>query len=170
MPAVLPWTVSAGTLNVNGTTGFNMTVNGGTLGGTGTVGNTQVNSGGTFAPGSGVPASSMTVGGSLALVSGAFYMVQVNPTTSSFANVTGTATLGGATVNAVFAAGSYVAKQYTIMTAGSISGTFNPALANTNLPSGFNTTLSYDATHAFLNLALNPGGARRWRRRWCWQR
>ena len=81
--------------------------------------------------------------------------MQLNPTTSSFANVTGSATLGGATVNAVFAAGSYVAKQYTILTAaGGVSGTFS-SLVNTNLPSGFNTTLSYDATHAFLNLALN---------------
>ena len=160
--AVMPWTVSGGTLNVNSTmANSTMTVNSGTLGGTGTVGNTQINAGGTFAPGSGVPASSMTVSGSLTLASSAFYMVQISPSTSSFANVTGTATLGGATVNAVFAAGSYVAKQYTILTAANVSGTFNPALANTNLPSGFNTTLSYDPTHAFLNLALNlspPGG------------
>lgn len=155
-PAVMPWTVSGGTLNVNGTmANSTMTVNGGTLGGTGTVGNTQINGGGTFAPGSGVPGSSMTVSGSLALASSAFYMVQLSPSTSSFANVTGTATLGGATVNAVFAPGSYVAKQYTILTAANVGGTFNPAVANTNLPSGFITTLSYDPTHAFLNLGLN---------------
>ena len=91
----------------------------------------------------------MTVSGSLALPSGAIYLVQVNPATSSFAKVTGTATLGGATVNAIFAPGSYVAKQYTILTAGSVSGTFG-TLVNTNLPSGFQTRLSYDATHAYL--------------------
>ena len=45
----------------------------------------------------------MTVSGNLTMQSAATYMVQINPTTSSFANVTGTATLNGATVNAVFA-------------------------------------------------------------------
>jgi hypothetical protein len=48
----------------------------------------------------------MTVGGNLALASGAQYVVQFNPATSSLANVTGPATLGGATVNAIFAGGS----------------------------------------------------------------
>ena len=56
--------------------------------------------------------------------SGAIYLVQLNPSTASFANVTGTATLGGATVNAVFAAGSYVAKQYTILTAAASAARF----------------------------------------------
>ena len=59
-----------------------------------------------------------------------------------------------------YATGSYVAKQYTILTAGSVSGTFGP-LVNTNLPSSFKTSLSYDATHAYLNLALNFIAARR---------
>jgi hypothetical protein len=87
--------------------------------------------------------------------------VQVNPATASFANVTGTATLGGATVNASFAAGTYVAKQYTILKAtGGVSGTFG-AVANTNLPANFQTSLSYDANNAYLNLLLSfsiPGG------------
>ena len=51
----------------------------------------------------------------------------LNPATASFANVTGTATLSGATVNAFFANGSYISKQYTILTAGGISGTFGRA-------------------------------------------
>ena len=45
-------------------------------------------------------------------------------------------------------------KQYTILTAGSVSGTF-AAVAETNLPSNVHATLSYDATHAYLNLVLN---------------
>jgi uncharacterized protein with beta-barrel porin domain len=154
----MPWTVNAGTLDVNGTMpNSTMAVNtGGTLGGSGTVGATQINAGGTFAPGMpGAPGTSMTVNGNLAFQSGAQYVVALNPATSSFATVTGAATLGGATVNAQFAAGSYVAKQYTILTAGSVSGTFNATVANTNLPSNFQTTLSYSATHAYLNLALN---------------
>jgi uncharacterized protein with beta-barrel porin domain len=155
--------VNGGTLAVNGDmrAASSLTINAaGTLAGAGTVGATQVNAGGTFAPGSGTPGSSMTVAGNLAFQSGAIYLVQVNPSASSFANVTGTATLGGAAVNAVFASGGYVSKQYTILTANSVSGTFG-SLANTNLPSNFSDTLSYDATHAYLNLTLDfgiPGG------------
>ena len=154
--AALPWSVNAGTLMVNGTlANSTVAVNaGGTLAGTGTVGNVTVATGGAFAPGSGAPGSTMAVSGNLAFQSGAFYLVQLNPAASSFASVTGTATLGGATVNAIFASGGYVVKQYTILNAASIGGTFNSTVANTNLPSGFRTTLSYDATHAFLNLVL----------------
>jgi autotransporter-associated beta strand protein len=123
------------------------------LTGTGAVGATQVNANGGFAPGNGTPGTFMTVS-SLSLAGGAFYVVELNPTTSSFANVTGTAMLGGATVDAFYASGSYVAKQYTILTAGNVSGSFG-ALVNTNLPSNFHTTLSTDPTHAYLNLVLN---------------
>jgi uncharacterized protein with beta-barrel porin domain len=150
-----PWDVQAGTLVVTGSlTNSPFSVANGTLTGTGIVGATQVNPTGIFAPGNGTPGLSMTVA-SLAFTSGAFYLVQINPATASFATVTGAATLGDATVNAVFANGGYVSKQYTILSAGSISGTFNSMAANTNLPSGFSTSLSYDATHVFLNLTLN---------------
>ena len=96
----------------------------------------------------------MNVTGSLAFQSGAFYMVQLNPATSSFTIVTGAATLGGSTVKAIYANGSYVVKQYTILTAASVSGTF-ASVAETNLPSNVHATLSYDATHAYLNLVLS---------------
>jgi uncharacterized protein with beta-barrel porin domain len=161
--AALPWTINAGTLNVTGSiANSTMTVNnGGTLAGTGTVGSITVTNGGAFAPGSGVAGSTTTVAGSLAFQSGALYLVQLNPATSSFAIVTGTATLNGATVGANFAAGSYVAKRYTILTAtGGVSGTFG-AVANSNLPTNFHTSLSYDTNNAYLNLLLNfaiPGG------------
>jgi uncharacterized protein with beta-barrel porin domain len=128
---------------------------GGSLSGAGSVQNLAVN-GGIFAPGNGTPNSSMNVVTSLSFQAAAVFVVQINPTTASFANVTGGATLGGATVGANFAAGSYVSKQYTILTAtGTVSGTFNPTVVNTNLPSNFHATLSYDAHDAFLNLALN---------------
>jgi uncharacterized protein with beta-barrel porin domain len=146
-------TVNDATLVVNGSISAPVINSGGILTGTGTVGATQVNANGTFAPGNGTPGSSMTVS-SLSLAGGAFYMVQLNPTTSSFAAVAGTATLGGANVDAFYAAGSYVAKQYTILTAGNVSGTFG-SLVNTNLPTGFKTSLSYDGTDAYLNLILS---------------
>lgn len=153
-------TVNGGTLNVTGSVS-DPTVNaGGLLTGTGSVGDTTINAGGTFAPGTAnSPGTSMTVAGNLAFTSGALYVVYLNPTTTSFATVTGTATLGGATVNALYASGSYINKQYTILTAtGGVSGTFG-TLVNTNLPSNFKASLSYDSHDAYLNLALNftPG-------------
>ena len=157
-------TINGGTLVVNNSlaSSSGVTVNpGGTLAGIGFVGNTSI-AGGTFAPGSGTPGSSMTVFGSLGFTAASTYAVDINPTTSSFAHVSGAATLGGATVNASYASGSYVAKQYTILSAGSVNGHFG-ALVNTNLPSNFTPTLAYDSTHAYLNLALNfttpPPGA-----------
>src|SRR6185312_2658866 len=74
----------------------------------------------------------------------------------------------GATVNAVFSNASYINRLYSILTAsGGVSGTFVSNVVNTNLPTGFKTSLSYDATHAYLNVSLdmmpgtsptNPGG------------
>jgi autotransporter-associated beta strand protein len=148
--------VNGGTLAVNGSIASSSltTVNAGAaLMGTGTVGNTLI-SGGIFAPGSGTAGSSMTVNGTLGLNAAATYLVNVNPATASFANVSGVATLGGATVNASFANGSYIAKQYTILNAGSISGTFG-TLTNTNMPTTISDALSYDATHVYLNLTLS---------------
>jgi hypothetical protein len=129
------------------------TVNaGGTLGGNGTVGNTTIN-GGTLAPGNSI--GLLTVQGSLLFTAASSYMVEVSPANADRTNVTGLATLGGATVNALFAAGTYVAKQYTILNAtGGVSGTFG-TLVNTNLPANFTPSLSYDAKDVFLNLTLN---------------
>ena len=94
--------VNGGLLSVNGTAAA-VTVNaGGTLGGNGTVGNTTIN-GGTLAPGNSI--GTLTVQGNLVFTAAASYMVEVSPATADRTNVTGTATLGGATVNASFAAG-----------------------------------------------------------------
>jgi uncharacterized protein with beta-barrel porin domain len=140
-------------LTGTGTQAWN--VSGGVLAGTATIGGLNVLSGGTFMPGNGTAGSSMSVSGNLAFQSGAQYLVRISPATSSFTQVTGTATLGKATVDAVFANGSYVAKRYTILTAGNVSGNFNSTAVNTNLPSNFHTALNYDPTHAFLDLILN---------------
>ncbi len=150
----MPWTVSAGTLNVNGSlANSTMTVNGGILSGTGTVGTTAVNAGGTFMPGNGTPGTVMTVNGNLAFQSGALYLVQLNPSTSTSASVSGTASLNGA-AGAAFLSGSYVARQYTILTATTaVTGTFS-SFNTLNIPSGFTANLSYDAHDVFLNLAL----------------
>jgi uncharacterized protein with beta-barrel porin domain len=157
----MPWTISSGMLNVNGTlANSTMTVNGGILSGTGTVGTTTVANGGTLMPGNGTPGTFLTISGNLAFQSGALYLVGLNPAASTFASVTGTASLNGA-AGAGFLPGSYVAKQYTILTAaGGVSGTFG-SFNTLGIPSGFKASLSYDAHDVFLNLALGfatPGG------------
>lgn len=149
--------VTAGTLSVNGSIA-NSAVNvaaAGTLGGTGTVGTTTI-TGGKLAPGNSI--GTLNVNGNLTLNAAAAYLLEVNPTTSDRVNVTGVATLGGASVNATYAAGSYISKQYTIVNAtGGVSGTFG-TLTNTNLPANFTSSLSYDANNAYLNLVLNFAG------------
>lgn len=157
--------VNAGTLEVDGSiaASSNVTVNSGaTLSGIGVVdpAATTIMAGGTLAPGN--PDGMLTITGNLAFQSAAIYRINVNPSSASFANVTGGATLGGATVNAVFSNTSYVNKLYSILTAGGgVSGTFASSVVNTNLPAGFQTSLSYDATHAYLNVSLNlmPGSS-----------
>jgi hypothetical protein len=134
--AVLPWSVSGGTLLVNGSIPNSaMTVYaGGTLGGNGIVGNTAI-AGGTLAPGGagGSAFGPLTVQGSLSFTAGSTYMIQVSPANAGRTNVTGTATLGGGTVSAVFQPGTYVNRQYTILTAsGGVGGTFNPAVTSNN--------------------------------------
>jgi autotransporter-associated beta strand protein len=152
-----PTTVTEGTLDVAGSiasSGLTSVGANAALIGTGTVGNTTIASGGAFLPGNGTPGSSMTVSGNLALQSGAVYLVQINSTASSFVNVSGGASLGG-TASATYANGGNLAKRYTIVSAArGISGTF-AALANANLPSNFTSSLSYDATHAYLDLSLS---------------
>jgi autotransporter-associated beta strand protein len=116
----------------------------------------SVDSGGTLAPGNGSAGTVLSISGSLAFASGAFYLVQVNPSVAASTTVTGTADLGGATVKAVFAPGSYVSKTYTILSAaGGVSGTFASGIVNTGLPSNVHSSLSYDANNVYLNLALD---------------
>jgi autotransporter-associated beta strand protein len=152
-------TVNAGTLIVNGSIASSaVTVNAGAmLAGTGTVGATTIMNGGTFAPGN--SPGTMTVQGNLAFQSGAIYLVQVTSSLASSANVTagGSATLAG-TVNAAFASGSYVTRNYTILSAaGGLGGTTFNALTTSNLPTGFTGNLSYSATDVILNLTATLG-------------
>jgi autotransporter-associated beta strand protein len=157
-------TVTGGTLIVDGSIekSSSVTVNaGGTLSGIGTVSGTIVD-GGTLAPGhSDGSFGTLKVQGDLRFTTtaGTTYLVQVSPATATSTSVTGTATLGGATVQANFARGTYITKQYGILHAdGGVNGTFDP-LAKTNLSSMFKTTLSYDANgkDVILNLSVVSG-------------
>jgi autotransporter-associated beta strand protein len=154
--------VNGGTLDVIGsiTNSSSVTVNsGGTLTGTGTVdlATATIMSGGTFIPGTvGVPGTSMTIAGGLAFQSGALYVVYLNPSSTTFANVTGTAALAG-TVDAMFAPGAYVGKQYTILESSGLGGTTFSGLAASGLPAGFDASLSYNTDDVLLNLTAALG-------------
>jgi autotransporter-associated beta strand protein len=154
--------INAGILIVNGSIASSsvMTVNSGVaILGTGTLGSTVINSGDFLVPGNpsgtlpitGNSPGTLTISGNLALQSGAFYVVQVTPTTASSTNVSGTASLAG-TVGGVFAPGSYVTRSYTILTAaGGVTGTFD-AGAVRGLPAGFRPSLTYTPNTVVLNL------------------
>nr|WP_246820413.1 autotransporter domain-containing protein [Bradyrhizobium iriomotense] len=146
------WNVLGGTLLLAGTINGTVAVaSGGTFGGVGTVGTTTVN-GGALAPGN--PTGTLTVSGDLTFTSASSYMVQVSGASNGLAVVTGTATLGGATV-VVVPTGS-IAKHYTILTATTLPDSFNPVVAG--LSSNLHATLSYDLHNAYLDLALGYGG------------
>jgi autotransporter-associated beta strand protein len=153
-------TVNAGTLLVTGSIAASILTtvnNGGTLGGNGTVGNTVIN-GGTLSPGTSI--GTLTVQGSLVMSSAAAYIVEVSPSSADRTTVTGAATLGG-TVQAQFAAGSYVGRSYTILSSAGLAGTTFNNLSTANLPAGFSASLSYTPTDVLLNLTsvLGVGGA-----------
>ncbi|WP_246250770.1 autotransporter domain-containing protein [Bradyrhizobium cajani] len=151
-----PVNVNGGTLGVDGdlTSASNLTVTAGaTLGGNGIVGNTTID-GGTLSPGHSI--GLLSVQGNLVFTAAASYLVEVSASSADRVNVTGTATLGGATVNAAILDAN-VAKQYLILSATGIVGTFNPVVS-TNQPN-FTGSLSYVGNDVYLNLALNFASA-----------
>ena len=98
-------------------------------------GSTTIASGGTLAPGNSV--GTLTVSGNLAFSAGSFYKVEVSATAADRTNVSGTATLTGATVQAAAIPGSFRSQTYTILNATgglggtqfaglSVSGSFSP--------------------------------------------
>ncbi|WP_440637353.1 autotransporter domain-containing protein [Bradyrhizobium sp. PUT101] len=151
-------TVNGGTLAVNGSIASSslLTVNsGGTVGGTGTLSSTVIAGGGTLAPGNSI--GTISVSGSLTFDTGASYAVEVSPNAADRTNITGTATLAG-TVNAVFAPGSYMARNYTILSAaGGLGGTTFDLLTTSGLPVNFTASLSYGSTDVLLSLKAALG-------------
>jgi autotransporter-associated beta strand protein len=152
--------VNAGTLEVDGSiaNSSNVTVvSGGTLSGTGIVDptTTTIMGGGRLAPGNAAnPAGTLTITGNLAFQSGALYLVHVGATAASLANVSGTATLSGASVQPLISGMS--ARSYDILhAADGFGGTAFNTLADTN--PNFNMSLSYTATDVFLNLTAVLG-------------
>jgi len=145
-----PTTINGGTLAVNGSIASSTTVNaGGALAGTGTVGNVAINTGGTLAPGN--PVGTLTINGDLTFGAGSFYRVALSP---ALADVSGTATLTDASVQAAVAPGSSLVKQSTILHAnGGLGGTTFAGISAPN----FVASLSYTPTDVLLNLTAALG-------------
>lgn len=146
-------TVNGGTLLVNGNlTNSSSTIvnNGGTLGGSGTVRSLTVNNGGTLAPGD--AATTLNVTGGVTFNAGSAYNVFVSPSSATKTVATGAASLTGATVTATFAAGTYLTRSYTILTASGLGGTTFAGFNTVNLPANVTAALSYTATGVSLDL------------------
>ena len=139
--------VAGGTLSVNGdiSSSSGVVVNpGGMLAGTGTVPGVLV-VGGTLMPGQSV--GTLNVRGNLVFTSAVTYLININATTASLTNVTGTAVLGGATVQVVDDKDITKRQVYTLLTAtGGISGTFNPDIVGVKNK----VELFYDANNVYL--------------------
>src|SRR5215471_212215 len=114
------------------------------LSGTGTVPGLLV-AGGTLMPGQSV--GTLNVRGSLVFTTAATYLININATTASLTNVTGTAVLNGATVQVVDDRDITKRQVYTLLTAtGGISGTFNPDIVGVKNK----VELFYDANNVYL--------------------
>lgn len=148
-----PTTLSGGRMTVDGSIASSTVTVGpsGTLGGDGKVGATTIN-GGTLAPGKSI--GTLTVIGSVTFAAGSTYAVEVSRAGANRVNALDVATLSGATVNASFAPGSYVARRYTILNARALNGSFEKEI-DTNLPFNFRAGLSYDTNNVYLDLSLD---------------
>ena len=148
--------VQSGILRINGqlTSPAVSVLSGGTLGGDGTVvGALAVASGGTVAPGNSI--GTLHVTGSASFAAGSNYQVEVNAAGQNDKLVaTGSATVGGGTVQVLPAAGNYgLVTKYIVLTAsGGVTGTFAGATSSLAF---FDPTLSYDAHDVFLTLTRN---------------
>jgi autotransporter-associated beta strand protein len=145
-------TVDAGTLSVNGSIASSSltTVNsGGTLGGNGFVGDTLIN-GGVLAPGNSI--GTLTVSGSLTMTAASTYLVQISAASSDKTIVTGTATLAGKVAVDPLARIA-ATTTYTILTAGTISGSFDTTTVVNNFAR--NARLSYVGNDVLLT--VDPG-------------
>jgi autotransporter-associated beta strand protein len=153
--------VDGGVLQLDGTITSAVTVNSGAIfSGNGIVdpATVTINSGAVFAPGlPGQLGTFMTINGSLAFQSGAIYLVQLNPSSTTYVMVNGAVTLAG-TVEAFFAPGSYIVpKTYEILQSFDRTGTFSGVVT---APPNFQANLTYDPRDVFLNLTaiLGLGG------------
>lgn len=145
--------VTGGTLLVNGSIASAVTVgNAGRLGGTGTIAGATVS--GTIAPGT-TGIGTLRVAGPLTVAATGILEVDAAPGgTADLLAVTGAVTLngGGVAVRTGGATGFQPLTTYTILTGGSVTGTFSSVTADAAF---LNPALTYDATSVRLRLVRN---------------
>ncbi len=128
-----------------------------TLSGYGTISGNVANTAGTvFAGGTNGTIGTLTITGTYTQSAGATLKVEVSPTTASFLNVGGTASLAiASTVNVVYDPGTYTSKTYDLVHA---TGVFNlPGTLTGTLPTGVSAARLTN-TGNDLNLILTAGG------------
>ncbi len=127
----------------------------GTLSGHGTI-NGGVDNAGTIAPGGSI--GTLRVAGNLVFQPGSTFQVAVTPDASSRLAVQGVATLGGAQVEAIAAAGAYGPTRYRILSAASIDGRFADDLISNfaAIDPLLVPSLTYDARNVYLELQPTP--------------
>ncbi|UPG89524.1 autotransporter domain-containing protein [Luteibacter aegosomaticola] len=149
-------TVAGGVLNLTGSLGGSLVLaQNAILTGAGKLGEVTVSSGTSMTPGGDDAIGRFDVSGNLVFASGSTYVVNTAADgTSDTVNVTGTATLGGATVRSLQGTGSYKAStRYTLLTADAgVKGTFGTLTSNLAF---LTPTLSYDTNHVYLDLLRN---------------
>jgi outer membrane autotransporter protein len=123
-------TIQSGSLYVNGTTTSDTTIQSGTLlGGNGFINGDVINQG-TLSPGNSI--GTLTINGNYSDTANSIMEVEINDAgtapgvNNDLTVVNGSATLNGATVNVVPAAGTYtLGSRYTFLEATSLSGTYS---------------------------------------------
>jgi len=148
--------INAGFLAVNGSILSAIAVNSGaTLSGTGTINAPITVTGGTISPGNSI---GTLTGSSVSFDSSSIFNVEISPTDASQLILTGTASLGGATVNVTQDAGSYSpSSSYQILSStGGITGSFNPIVSG-GLP-GYYFSLLQQANLITLLYTNTPAG------------
>ncbi|MBB3967019.1 autotransporter domain-containing protein [Rhizobium metallidurans] len=146
-------TVSGGSLINDGTIAGAVDVDsGGLLSGSGSVGGLLVNAGGVLAPGSGI--ATLGVNGDVTFRAGSTYQVDITADgLSDSVDATGAVFIEGGTLAIKAAAGRYATNtSYTILTAGSITGSFDAVSSDFAFLS---PTLIYDATSIDMQLDRN---------------
>ena len=143
-------TVEMGALIVSGSLPGSLTVLPGALVEfNGNSGSTTVE--GTLAPGHSI--GTMTIEGDLTFGEDSVYEVEVSPSAADRTNVTGLATLNGA-VRIIAEPGDYTPEVlYTILSAGSLSGTFTEFTSDLASYTFIAPTLTYDANNVYFSLA-----------------
>jgi outer membrane autotransporter protein len=145
--------VIGGTFVNQGTvTGAIDVFDGGLLSGSGVAGGLSVNAGGILAPGPGI--QTLAVNGNLTFRSGSTYAVEIDNTgLSDRVNATGALVIEGGTLDIKAASDTYgLTTSYSILTAGSITGTFDSVLSDFAFLS---PTVTYGATAIDLSLDRN---------------